>query len=116
MISMIIAGVIKALKNNGILFTIVDNAKVHDGGHGSVGVVLAQEGSCQADSLLARRHGGADLTHSTCWQRVGKDRPYCQNLQTMLFVAAMSPTFPTTTLKLFMMQTTMMKMRTQLFC
>ncbi len=29
-----ITGVIKALKNNGIHFTIVDNAEVNDGGHG----------------------------------------------------------------------------------
>ncbi len=39
---------------------------MHDGGHGGVCVVLAQEGSCQADSLIARRHGGTDSTHGTC--------------------------------------------------
>ncbi len=53
-----IDGAIEALKNSGIHFTIVDNAEVHDGDHGGVGVVHAQEDSRQADSLLARRHGG----------------------------------------------------------
>ncbi len=48
-------------------------------------VVLAQVVSRQADSLMARQHGGTDSTHSTCRQRVGKDRPCRQNLLTMSF-------------------------------
>ncbi len=57
---------------------------MHDGGHGCVRVVLVQEVSRQADSLMARRHGGTDSTHSTsCRQRVGKDRPCRQNLPTI---------------------------------
>ncbi len=59
-------------------------------------VVVAQaQGSRQADSLLARRHGGTDSTHGTCQQRVGKDRPSHQNLPTMSCVADMLGTFPT---------------------
>ncbi len=44
---------------------------------------------------MARQHGGTDLTHGTCWQRVGKDRPCRQNLPTKLCVGNMSATFPT---------------------
>ncbi len=53
-----IGGAIEALKNNGIHFTIVDNAEVHDGGHGFVCCVCGLV-------FLARRHGRADSTHST---------------------------------------------------
>ncbi len=44
-----IVGAIEALKKNCIRFTIADNAEVHDGIHGCIGVVLVQ-GSRQAGS------------------------------------------------------------------
>ncbi len=44
-----IVGAIEALKKSSIHFTIADNAEVHDGVHGGVGVVLVQ-GSRQASS------------------------------------------------------------------
>ncbi len=51
-------------KNNGIHFSIVDNAEVHDGGHGCVVLFSHMVGSRQADLLMARRHGRTDSTRA----------------------------------------------------
>ncbi len=51
-------------KNNGIHFSIVDNAEVHDGSHGCVVLFSHMVGSCQAKSLMARQHGRTDSTRA----------------------------------------------------
>ncbi len=53
-----IGGAIEALKNNGIHFTIVDNAEVHDGSHGFVCLLVVSY--CwraeSADNVVCRPH------------------------------------------------------------
>ncbi len=44
--------------------SIVDNAEVHDGGHGCVVLFSHMVGSRQTDSLMVHRHGRTDSTRA----------------------------------------------------
>ncbi len=64
---------------------------MHDGGHVCVRVVLAQEVSRQADSLMAR----LTAQSATCRQRQAMSPKSADNVVCRRHVADMSATFPT---------------------
>ncbi len=85
-------------KNNGIHFSIVDYAEVHDGGHGCVVLFSHMVGSRQADLLMvANMVEQTRLEHmlAPCRQRQAMSPKFADEVVCRRHVGNMSATFPT---------------------